>query len=48
MKVLYVSGYTGNAILHQAILDKGADFLQKPFSSQELLAKIRELLDTRA
>jgi two-component system cell cycle sensor histidine kinase/response regulator CckA len=48
VKVLYISGYTGNAILHNAILDQGADFLQKPFSSRELLAKIRELLDTRA
>lgn len=48
VKVLYVSGYTGKAILHHAILDQGSDFLQKPFSSQELLAKIRELLDTRA
>jgi CheY-like chemotaxis protein len=48
VKVLYVSGYTGNAILHGAVLDKGEDFLQKPFSSQELLAKVRELLDARA
>ena len=48
LKVLYVSGYTGNTILHSAILDQGADFLQKPFSSQELLAKVRELLDARA
>ncbi len=48
VKVLYVSGYTGNAILDGAILDKGADFLQKPFSSRELLAKVRELLDARA
>jgi len=48
VKVLYVSGYTGNAILQNAILDKDADFLQKPFSSRELLAKIRELLDGRA
>jgi PAS domain S-box-containing protein len=48
VKVLYVSGYTGNAVVHGSILDPGADFLQKPFSSRELLAKVRELLDARA
>ncbi|HYW84558.1 MAG TPA: ATP-binding protein [Spirochaetia bacterium] len=47
-KVLYVSGYTGNAILLSAILGKGTDFLQKPFSSRELLVKIREMLDARS
>jgi two-component system cell cycle sensor histidine kinase/response regulator CckA len=47
VKVLYVSGYTGNAIQHHAILEQGADFLQKPFSSRELLAKVRQLLDAR-
>jgi DNA-binding response OmpR family regulator len=45
MKVLYVSGYTTNVISHHGILEAGLDFLQKPFSSTELLMKVRELLD---
>jgi two-component system cell cycle sensor histidine kinase/response regulator CckA len=45
MKVLYVSGYTANAIVHHQILDAGLDFLQKPFGSRELLVKVREILD---
>ncbi len=47
VKVLYVSGYTANAITHHHILDAGLDFLQKPFGSRELLAKVREMLDRR-
>ncbi|MGA2977718.1 MAG: PAS domain S-box protein [Spirochaetia bacterium] len=45
VKVLYVSGYTSNAISRHGILDAGLDFLQKPFSSLEFLAKVREILD---
>ena len=44
MKVLYVSGYTGNAIVHHGMLDPGIDFIQKPFNSRELLSRIREIL----
>jgi signal transduction histidine kinase/ActR/RegA family two-component response regulator len=44
MKVLFVSGYTGNAIVHRGTLDPGIDFMQKPFDSREFLAKIREIL----
>jgi PAS domain S-box-containing protein len=44
-KVLFVSGYTGTVIVHHGILDAGVDYLQKPFKSQEFLAKIREVLD---
>jgi PAS domain S-box-containing protein len=44
VKVLYVSGYTGNAILNHGMLDSGLDFIQKPFSSRELLVKVREIL----
>ncbi len=47
VKVLYVSGYTANAITHHHILDAGLDFLQKPFGSRDLLAKVREILDRR-
>jgi len=45
LKVLYMSGYTDNAIVHQGILDPGTPFIQKPFSIDDLGAKIRELLD---
>ncbi len=48
VKVLYISGYTGNAILQQGMLEPGIDFVQKPFDTRELLAKIREILTRRS
>ena len=46
MKVLYMSGYTGDSIAHDAGLDAGVAFLQKPFSSESLLQKVREVLNS--
>jgi len=45
MKVLYMSGYTDNAIVHQGVLDEAADFIQKPFTADSLVRKVREVLD---
>jgi signal transduction histidine kinase len=45
VRVLYISGYPSNVISHHGILEAGLDFLQKPFSSTELLAKVRQILD---
>ncbi|MBI1749384.1 MAG: PAS domain S-box protein [Acidobacteria bacterium] len=46
-KVLYVSGYTDDAIGHHGVLSPGTAFLQKPFPMQALARKIREVLDVR-
>jgi two-component system cell cycle sensor histidine kinase/response regulator CckA len=48
MKVLYMSGYTDKAIVHQQALDETTPFLQKPFAPQSLLTKVREVLDRPA
>jgi response regulator RpfG family c-di-GMP phosphodiesterase len=44
-KALYMSGYTDNVILHHGILEKGIDFIQKPFTLESLARKVREVLD---
>ena len=45
MKVLFMSGYTENAIVHHGVLDLGVAFIQKPFRYNVLAQKIREMLD---
>ncbi len=47
LKVLYVSGYADDTIVHQGQLDPGIAFLQKPFTAEALNRRIREVLDRR-
>jgi PAS domain S-box-containing protein len=46
IRVLYMSGYTENAIGHNGLLDVGINLLQKPFSLPALKDKVREVLDS--
>jgi two-component system cell cycle sensor histidine kinase/response regulator CckA len=45
LKVIYMSGYTEEAIAHHGVLDPGIAFLHKPFTAETLERKIREVLD---
>jgi signal transduction histidine kinase/ActR/RegA family two-component response regulator len=45
IRLLFMSGYTANVIALQGVLDPGVHFLQKPFSLEQLMAKLREALD---
>lgn len=45
LRVLYLSGYTDTAAARQGLMEPGAAFLQKPFSSDSLVRRVREVLD---
>jgi two-component system cell cycle sensor histidine kinase/response regulator CckA len=46
MKVLYISGYAHDAMMHHGVLDEGVALLEKPFTKDELLRRIREVLSS--
>jgi CheY-like chemotaxis protein len=46
MKILYMSGYTDNAIVHHGILDPETAYLEKPFTPEILALKVRVVLDS--
>jgi PAS domain S-box-containing protein len=46
LRVLYMSGYTDDEIIRAGRLEGGENFMEKPFTSQRLLEKVREILDT--
>jgi PAS domain S-box-containing protein len=45
MEILYMSGYTDDAIVHHGVLEAGTNFIEKPFTSYGLLSKVRETLN---
>jgi DNA-binding NtrC family response regulator len=45
IKVLFMSGYTDSAIVHQGVLDPGIAFLPKPFTPSTLAGRVRQVLD---
>ena len=48
MRVIYMSGYTDNALVHSGSLPEGTVFLQKPFTPDIVLRRVREVLDGAA
>jgi len=47
LKILYMSGYTDNAIVNHGVLEEGVNYIQKPFTLDALARKVREVLDRR-
>jgi two-component system cell cycle sensor histidine kinase/response regulator CckA len=45
-KILFMSGYTDDAVIRHRVLEPGVHFLEKPFSPPVLASKVREVLDT--
>jgi response regulator RpfG family c-di-GMP phosphodiesterase len=48
LRVLFTTGYSRNAIVHHGRLDAGVHLLSKPFTFEQLAARVRDVLDDRA
>jgi two-component system, cell cycle sensor histidine kinase and response regulator CckA len=48
LKTIFMSGYTAEIIVRQGFVHKGLDFIQKPYSTKVLAAKVREVLDRKS
>lgn len=44
LKVIYMSGYTDDVIVHHGVLDDGVQFIQKPFMTHSLVSKVKDIL----
>jgi DNA-binding NtrC family response regulator len=44
-KVLYMSGYSADVIVHQGVLEDGVNLIEKPFPAEDLLRRVREVMD---
>jgi PAS domain S-box-containing protein len=47
LRILYISGYTDSGLVQEGMVSSGAAFLQKPFAPDELLRRVRQLLDEK-
>ncbi|MEE8441382.1 MAG: hybrid sensor histidine kinase/response regulator, partial [Spirochaetia bacterium] len=45
LRLLFMSGYTADVIADRGVIDEGVNFIQKPFTIQELATKVRQALD---
>ena len=45
LKVLYTTGYTRNAVVHNGVVDKGVELIGKPFTIEELATRVRDILE---
>jgi hypothetical protein len=46
IKVLYTTGYTPNAIVHNGVVDPGVQLISKPFTLEQLARKVHAVLDS--
>jgi PAS domain S-box-containing protein len=48
ISILYMSGYTDDAVIRRGVLDAGMAFIQKPFGAEDLARRVREVFDSQA